>query len=387
MSSIKVCSIFILSLALLGARAGHAEELTSPTPELRTQIEESSSPFAWSWNARLFGRAVSDEVEESRTTGIAFLGQGKRQFNEYLDIGVGAWVNLQTGSTHSLYETNRVQNGVLLDEAFVNLHAVPETVTVSAGALNQRYLKNPLLVDEVSFPAIQEKIKITSGALTASLVLQQAIPTSTSLSTRTVEKEPLPYFLTENLFLTYAFSKPTRFGIRLGHFSFSDLPSQVALDSLPHGNIVDASVPESSRFATGFSGYTYGADFATSVASRVDLSLGADFIRNTEADARYANGTLAFTQLEWRMNSRWALTPRAEYFRTERQVSPAYYNSADYGHNNRHGFNYELKLVSASQGLAIKGRYTDAALIETDPLQANSKIFMVYLEMFDASVK
>lgn len=379
--------MFTLAFVLLGTPAIYADELTSPAPELKTQIEQNQSPFVWSWNARLFGRGVSDETEQSRTTGLALLGHGRRRFNDYLDIGAGAWLHLQSGSTHSLYDTNRVENGVMLDEAYANFHILPEFITLTGGALNQRFLKNPLLVDEVSFPAVHERFRIQSGALSASLVLQQAIPTSTSLSTRTVEKEPLPYFLTETLFLDYKFSSESRLGLRLGHFAFSDLPAQVAYDSFAQGNIVDASVPETSRFQSGFNGFNFGSDFKTDISGRTQASIGIDLIRNLEAQSRYSDAALAYTQVDWRLNSRWSFTPTLLYFRNERQTSPAYYNSADYGHNNRHGFSYELKLTSAAQGLSIKGRYTDAALIETDPLQANSKIFMVYLEMYDATSK
>jgi hypothetical protein len=171
-----------------------------------------------------------------------------------------------------------------------------------------------------------------------------------------------------------------RLGLRAGLFDFQDLPSQVAFDSFTQGNLVDPSIPESSYFLTSFRGYNAGADIEAHVAGPLAIRLGADYLHNTEAPSKYADGLLVFSEGKW-SGAKWVFVPRFEYFRNERQSSPAFYNSADYGHNNRHGFSYEFKMARADQGFAVKGRYTDAALIETDASQANSKIFMVYLEI------
>ncbi len=349
---------------------------------------EASISQAWetNWSAALFGRGVSGQNEESRNAGVLALGQAHYKFSPFVDAGIGAWARMESGSTHSLYEINRQHNGFWLDEAFVNFNAFPDYVTISGGALNQRVFKNPLLVDEVSFPAVRERLGVVSRRGHMSLLFQQAIPTSTSMSTRTIEKEAMPTLLSESLMVGVPFGRRLKLELRATHFTFSRLPSQVAFDSFGSGNIVNADVPQRAYFIYGFSGFSYGGDLDVDLSAGVKARVGASLLHNSQAPSEYADASLLFSELDFLWSSTWKLTPRVEYFRSERQASPAFYNSADYGHNNRQGMGYGLRLANQRQRLAFKAEYTDTYLIEADPLQANAKIFMLSLEMFNVGL-
>lgn len=363
--------------------AASAQEQTSVRIAPETSRSES---WATNWSAALFGRGVSGQNEESRNAGVLALGQAHYKFNPFIEAGLGAWARMESGSTHSLYEINRQHSGFWLDEAFVNVHAAPDYVTLSGGALNQRVFKNPLFVDEVSFPAARERFGVTGRRGQVEVLFQQAIPTSTSMSTRTVEKEALPTLVTESLLLGLPLMHRSKLALRATHFTFSGLPAQVALDSFTNGNIVNADVPQRARFVYGFSGFTYGGEVDLDIRAGVRVQMGGDVLHNSRAPSEYADGVLIFSQVEVLWDSTWKLTPRIEYFRSERQASPAFYNSADYGHNNRQGMSYGLRLANSRQRLAFKAEYTDTYLIEADPLQANAKIFMLSLEMFNVGL-
>ncbi len=370
-------AVFTLSVPALAQErtSTRFEGVTTPAPALK-----------WHISTQLFGRGVTGQDEESRNAGLLVYGQTSYQISPYLDAGVAAWARLESGSTHSLYEINRTHNGFWLDEAYVNVNAIPDYAKLTGGALNQRFFGNPLFLDEVSFPAARESLRLAGKRASVEAVFQQAVPTSTSMSTRTVEKEPMPFLTTESILMGADLTSDLRADLHATHFTFSALPSQVAMDSFANGNIVDASVPQRASFVYGFSGFTYGGALAAGLTPGWRLRTGADLLRNTRAPREYSHGLLGFAETQIQLTSAWAITPRIEYFRNERQTSPAFYNSADYAHNNRQGMSYGLRLVNEKQGLAFRASYTDAYLIETDPLQANAKIFFLSLELFHVGI-
>ncbi len=359
-----------------GKGATSQESLKAPT----APVDKS---WVYNWNARIFGLGVNDDTEDARVSGAQIYGDVAKKFNPYLDTAMGLRARFSTGSTHSLYALNRVENGIQLDQAFLNLNPIPRYATVTLGAINQRFLQNPLLVDELSFPAVRERLSFESKSFYVGVMAQQAIPASSSLSTRTVEKEPMPSFFTETAMFAYSPVKAVIVKGRGGRFTFNDLPSQVAFESYAQGNLVDADVPQSARFEHEFSGWTYGGEISAKLTSKLSVAVGADALTNEKAPSEYADGLLSFGEAKFQVTKSWSAIPRFEYFRNERHSSPAFYNSADYGHNNRHGYSYEVRVQSPSEGMAFKAKYTDSRLIEEDPLQANSQIMMLYLELSD----
>ncbi|MBX7232273.1 MAG: hypothetical protein K1X29_09335 [Bdellovibrionales bacterium] len=366
-----------------GVAEASTKKIPAESPLENLDQEDKFQAWDYSWRGRMFALGVSDTTEESRVSGLQLSGGLKKKFSEYFDFATSLQARFETGTTHSLYEVNRVANGIWLDEAQANVHLVPHFVTLSAGAINQRYLQNPLLLTELSFPAVQEKFQWEGAGLSLGLVIQQAVPTSMSLSTRSVAKEKLPSFFTETFFANYN-PQQSLWSIngRVGAFAFYDLPSSVAYDSRTQGNFAEGEFPENSSFRYGFRGLTYGGDLGLKLKN-VQLKAGADALINQEAPQKYGRGLLTYVQAGVKGFGQWTLIPRAEYFRNERQSSPAFYNSADYGHNNRHGFAYELKAENLKLGVAFKAKYSDAQLIEEFPSQANTKIIMIYMDIFN----
>jgi hypothetical protein len=363
------------------------ETPVEPTTTTTLQAPLPQAPnhptFTEDWHLGVYGRGVSDALEESRVTGVNALGGLKYQPTNWLGTDITAGAVLETGSDHSLYDTNQPRNQMYLDQAEVQVTPF-DWFSVSGGAINQRFLNMPLLVDSVAFPGVVEKMSAGNNTFNVALIGQQAIPTSTSMSTMTSDQEPLPQFMTQTLQMSVAPTREFKVSVRATHYSFSNLPSQVAFASYSNGNgDVLGDVPQNSYFPYEFAGYTGGGQVDLHLFKSFVVSAGGDYLVNTSAPSNN-EGELLFTQVQFNMSSNWTLAPRGEFFFNDIDTSPAYYNSVAYGHNDRQGYAAELRAENKSAGVALKARYVDALLLQEDPNLANTQMFLLMLELFHA---
>lgn len=376
--------LLVLGFLSLGAQAAGTTRNTndSPAPQqsLATGAEAKKPDFSPHVKFDLYGRGITDDNERTRVAGVDAKGGFSYRYDEFLVANVDALAVGETGSTHSLFDQNQARNGIFLDQATAEIKPLG-FLALEAGAINQRFLNNPLLMDDSPFPALREKIWILQNKVwQLGLQAEQAIPTSVSMSTMTSEKEPLPLFQTQSITAEYQ-GEDFRAAFSGGHFQFRDLPAQVALGSVNFGNSVDATVPQNARYKYRYEGWEGGAFAENRLNDWIVPRIGGNYLVNTAAPGPGNNGYLAFLQTELQVSRSWNLIPRYEWFVNERNSSPAYYNAAAYGHNNRQGYLAEIRVGNLSRGIAFKGQYVDSRILEKDPLQVNSKFFFIGMEL------
>ena len=382
----------VMSLALVSFSATAQSSMKAPSegrlsaPRKALDLPDEKPDFTMDYRLGLYGRGVSDSLEKSVATGLS----GAATLNYHPETWIGAVLTpgmvIESGSLASLYDSNQPRNQVYLDQAELQLKPL-DFFTFSAGAINQRFLASPLLLDSQSFPAVMEKLHFGDRAFKASLTAQQAIPTSLSMSTMTSDKEPLPTLMTETVQIEINANRDVKFTARGTRFDFVNLPTQVAYKSQLNGNTcISGDVPQSKRFTCQYAGYTGGGQMDIRLAKAVVVSGGGDYIINTSAPADESQGFLTFGQLKFPITPTWRVIPRGEFFYNQGDTSPAFYNAVAYGHSNRQGYAADLRVENLKHGFAVRARYVDARLVETNPNQADTTIFFLGLELFGAGI-
>jgi len=349
-------------------------------------IPDEKPDFTMSYRLGLYGRGVSDSLEKSVATGLSGAATLHYHPEKWMEATLTPGMVIESGSLASLYDANVPRNQVYLDQAELQLKPF-DFLTFSGGAINQRFLASPLLLDSQSFPALMEKVHVGDRNFKISFIAQQAIPTSLSLSTMTSDKEPLPSLMTETAQLEFNASKDVKITARGTRFDFSNLPTQVAYKSSLNGNsCISGDVPQSMRFTCNYSGYTAGGQMDVRVYKAVVASGGGDYIINTSAPSDEAQGFLTFGQLKFPLTATWRMITRGEFFYNQGDTSPAFYNAVAYGHSNRQGYAGDVRVENLKHGFAVRARYVDARLVELNPNQADTTIFFLGLELFGAGI-
>ncbi len=369
-------NIFFLIIFSMSAAVAQ-ETMRAPLESYTTK----QNPYKTSWGLGLYSRGVSDSVEKSVATGLGATGTLEFSPERWLKTTITPGFVVESGSLASLYDANVPRNQIFLDQAVVQATPISQ-VRLAAGAINQRFLESPLLIDAQSFPAAFESLSDHTDNTKWSLTAQQAIPTSISLSTMTSDKEPLPTFFTFSARGEWAPNPELNFVARASRFAFSNLPTQVAYKSSLNGNkCVTGDVPQNMRFNCGFAGYTAGLQANSSVYKDYLVSVGGDYILNPEAPSGQNQGYLTFGQVRFALNPAWQMTTRGEFFFNESDASPSFYNAVAFGHSNRQGYAADFKFENRVQHFGIRARYVDARLVEENDNQTDTSIFYLGLEL------
>lgn len=266
-------------------------------------------------------------------------------------------------------ETDDYKSTVYVDDSFLQFTPIKE-FELRAGALSQRFLDMPLLVSRGrAFPGLMQLGHFDFGSdVHLDIVAQQVVPTSRSLNTERNTREALPMFQTQSAHLNVKPVPDVTLGFWGGHYQWTNLPNKVAADSQLLGNTRTGELWAATKFAYGFDGYFGGARgcFCPPVGLGGEVSLMR--FTNTSAPAGRRNGQMFEVSPMWRARD-WDLRLTGALFFNERDTTPATYNPARYGNNNRNGYSAEVKLHLKSYGFSVVGQYVDAGTINRDPNQ------------------
>ena len=270
-------------------------------------------------------------------------------------------------------------NQMSLYEAYVEAKPV-SFFSIQVGSLNQAKLDDEILLGDSSFPGLLEKFMVGGDLLSAELRLEQAIPTATSLSTNTVDAEPMPSFFYESLVLD---SKPTKGfegRISASHFTYNDLPSVVAQTSETRGNSVNESGPNSTKFRYQFDGYVGGGDVRVDVHPRVALLGGGKYIINTQAPETYNQGQDAYFAVELKASPDVSVRTQANAFFLESDTAPAYWLESFYGaQTNRYGYAGSVEANFKKRKFSVGAHWLHYDPINPNQWQASENL--IFLEM------
>lgn len=333
-----------------------------------------------SWNMAVGGSSFANESEQAQSAGFHLGAKVHFAMTKQILLRAAGSANLQSGYAQSRFGDNTPQSGIALTEAVVQFEPL-NAFAVEAGAIDQGHFKAPLLVSSQPFPGILEKIVYRSRNVRFELRAQQTIPTSTTLSTKTIESEKTPSFLSETIDLKVRPLTGMTLSLYGTHFRFQDLPSLVAHESSLHGNTTVSSGPNSTRFAYGFNGWMAGGEFRWNWFSpAVAWNIGTQMIQNLEAPQSYQNSQRTFSSLDMALPGDIRLSPMAEIFFTESDVVPAYYNSSGHGHTNRQGWGAGIDTVFRKEKFKVGARYLDSDLINSNSSQSRQRYLMIKIE-------
>lgn len=330
--------------------------------------------------------SFANEREQAQYFNFGLNGDFRAQLMEGLTFRVKGGALLNTGYAQSRFGDNVGSSGIFMQEAVLSVRAIDSNLIrlyTAAGAIDQGALEAPLLVSRQAFPGIKETLVIgNSKEFRLKLWAQQTIPTSKTLSTKTVDAEVTPSFLSETLEL--AIEPSDIFGAKasITHYNFNNLPSAVALESVIYGNTVNEIGPNTSRFKYRFDGFMARGELNLKLTSGFGWMMSGYAIQNMGAEEGYRNAQMIQTGFKIALPGEVELTPMANTFFVEDDAVPGFYNSSFVGHNNRQGYGGMLEAYFQRQRFKLRAEYVDAGVINYNVNQSRQQTLSLSFETF-----
>jgi len=337
------------------------------------------------WKFGLSGNNAQSPQSSSQFVSFGLDSKTKYWMEQSLFLNFEALLKFENGSYQSVDGARKNESGIYLKEA--GAHWLPaDSLLLSAGALNQVDLHNDLLFGAQAFPALRARWRwLRWGLSSASLDLEQATPTSSSLSTGTTEAEPTPGFSSASLAFQYetgAYYWKTRAGL----YRFTHLPASVAYQSGLRGNTVTALAPNEAAFAYEQEGVDAQTSLRFRMARGWDFLGGAAYLQNTKAPAGSRQAYSLNLGSEFFLVGQKSLELSWSGFRIESDAAVAAFSSSKFFYTNRQGYNVESYLNFRKHKFRVGLAYTDAEVIYLNPVQNREKSLMFLLETFYANI-
>lgn len=383
--------VLILVSMLIGpitSSVGHAQgadqSALSAFSEERTAVDtKKPRDFKFGYLIRSGYDSFANEREQSQFVALAIGGAADYNALPRLRLYTRAVARVVSQYAQSRFGDNVSSNGVLMEEAYGELHVVDMKsfdLDVKGGALDMGYLRARMLVNDRPFPGMRQTAKYKSDLVDVEVMAQQTIPTSTTLSAKTVDSEVTPSFLTETFEATIKPHPSFRVQGFVTHYQFNNLPSAVALDSVVYGNTIEETGPNTARFKYRFNGFMAGGRTYVGFNQRTGWGVEGYVLQNNEAPEGYRNGQFLETQFNIGLPGRVDLSPVAGIFFVEDDVVPGYYNSSRLGHNNRQGQTYALEAAFRQERFKLRAEYIDSDIISDNYNQSRQQFFMLRFE-------
>ncbi len=388
---LKAYTILCLSL-LLFASSSFAQSLdfdssqsntkanTPNSNSMKTPAAKQALPdkFQYDLMAGFGGNFYGDEKQQEQSAAASFFSKLIYSPLSFAEFDLSAGFNLITGHSQYRYGDSESHSGFSFKEAAIKLSPFSH-FKFSLGALSVQDFSIPsLVVSDYAFPGISEELMFGTEHQHIQIFAEQMIPTSSSLSTQTADQEITPAFYAEGIDLkTPLFNRNLIGGLSLGHFKFANLPGAVANQSALYGNTVYETGPNSSQFHYAFEGLFASGDLAWKINSKFKISLSEQLVSNGAAPVDSRLGQVTEAKIEYKATADLIITPSFEAYFNESDSSPAYFNSAEYGHNNMEGYGGHLKIEFPKEHFSAKADYYNSSLINQNSSQYNQQFFFL----------
>jgi hypothetical protein len=338
-----------------------------------------------SWKMGLAGVNSQDNQSSNKFVGFAIDAKMKYWLHPELFLNLDPNVRFENGSFHSLDGERQNESGLYLKEAGVHWLFM-NGATLSAGALNQSTNHSELLIGNQAFPAVRAETELFSlGSLKTSLDVEQAIPTSSSLSTNTTGVEATPRFLSASMAFNYEHYR-SFWKTRFGAFSYDNLPTSVAYQSALRGNTVLSLTETESLFVYQYQGVEAMTSLRFPVMRGWDLTGSAAYLQNNKANSDLNRAYAISAGSEFFFVGRKSIDVIVTGFRVEPDAAVAYFNTGKYFNTNRVGYNVESFVNFNKYNFKIGLGYTEAEVIYLNPVQSREKSLMLMLETLYANI-
>ncbi len=330
--------------------------------------------------------SFANEREQSQFFGMSLMGDFRAQLLSNLTFRTKAGVSLSSGYAQSRFGDNVGASSVWLEEAYLNLRALNSRLArfyFTAGALDQGDLNMKILVNGQPFPGVRQTLVLGQDADTKLKIwAQQTIPTSKTLSTKTVDAEVMPTFMSETIELSLRPARSLKLTGQATHYAFNNLPSAVALQSQIYGNTTTETGPNTARFQYGFEGFGLGGSARYDFMPSFGVQVGGYMLQNTQAPEGYRNSQYVNGGLIIGLENEIELNAGGAVFFVEDDVTPGFYNDSKIGHNNRQGYSAQVDVDFKRQRFKLRAAFTDADVLNFNINQTRQQAFSIGFETF-----
>ncbi|QDK45953.1 hypothetical protein DOM22_12725 [Bdellovibrio sp. ZAP7] len=376
----KTAAITSLCLILILATKVFAQG-TSVT---NVSTDSEKKKFSAEWRLSMKGADEGDEQTQATYVDLRLEVKSKYILSNLLYIDLQPAIRLVSGQAQTLDGADNMKNSILLNQAGL-MFKPASFFQLAAGALDQRYNHTSLLVDSIAFPSARMQSLFRVGPGIAGLVIESAIPTSTSLSTNTQEKEPTPSLNSASLRLNFNSSKNAFWKNKVGYFIYNNLPSAVAQQSMLLGNEVNTVSDAHYEFVNKYAGVEASTEMQIPLGTLLDITLESEYVKNTEAkeDVNTAYNVALGSILH--VSSALDITLKGKYYSVAPEAAVSYFNSRGY-ETNRIGYEVSGYLNFLKQGYNLGASYKDAEVMFTNTVQSREKTIMIKLETSYANI-
>jgi hypothetical protein len=264
----------------------------------------------------------------------------------------------ESGSNDSLFiDEYRPRREIFLNEGRFTWKPF-QMIKVDFGAINQEGFNSPLFLTETAFAGAKETLQLLFMGMKVKLFAQQTIANNQNLSARLNSvDEGTPKFYSETVEANYEASN-FEFKFAYSLFRFNNLSRAVAHESRFLGNSVSGTGQDNAVYLYEFSGHNTYARLQFKLA-QLNFHLSGHYTHNNEAPNNRADAIWFMAGLG--INRYFIFY---ENFETESDVTPAFYNSKFYGHNNFKGHCVGVFFKTEKSKLSLNARYIKATVLQ-----------------------
>jgi hypothetical protein len=339
------------------------------------------------WRARIYGESTALETQSAQVGGFDLFAETKYQMLETLEARVFMRGKFESGRSQSFFGDIEPANAILVREAAVKYQPA-DFFNFKAGVINQDWLDMPLLVYRQSFPGANAELSYgITEEMRVGAISQYTIPTSQTLSPRTVGAEATPTFVTQTLYAKWS-DRSLNASVTANLYEYNNLPSFVAFQSQLYGNTFYVGDPGSpiftgpnnSRFNYEFKGWFTTAGGSYRVNALLEPHAYVNVIKNTEAPETFNDGQIFGLGTKFHTND-YIISAAYENFFAESDVAPSFYNAWALGNTNRQGDGFDLWIQFKKKNFRLRAQYYRADVINSNQnIQENQQYFYLGVE-------
>ena len=341
--------------------------------------EISEHQFQSFWRSRIYGESTSLETQSAEVAGLDIFSENRYKLIERIEARVFLRAKFESGRAQSFFGDIEPANAILVREAALKVTPL-DPISLKVGVLDQDWLDTRMFLYSQSFPGARAQ-----GAFDIfknfhlGLASQYLIPTSQTLSARTMDREPSPHLVTHTVYGNYDLGV---YFLRASYntFDYSVLPSQVAFDSQITGNSSRfIGGPNNSAFEFDFKGWFADIEAGVQLHPRVEFVALYNIIKNTAAPETFNDGHVigVGTKVDFEDH---IVKLSYENFFAESDVVPSFYSSWVYGKTNKEGQGVDLSVQFKKHNFRVRTQFYQADVINFNGLQEDQKYFFLGVE-------
>lgn len=340
---------------------------------------QQNKKLAALWRSSILGLSSTGEKGDAKLIGFTFDVNSQFKLSNNLNFIVNPLFKFSNGSTQSFDTSDKTENKVTLNHAAIELRP-NRNIELAAGTLNQEKIHSNIFVETSPFPAARLTMKndLSEGIIVGGII-QTAMPTTSSMSSNTGEKEETPSLNTASIKLNAISNIGHTFKLHLGAFKWENIPSAVANKAYALGNTVNLISDVQGNWVYDYQGVD-GKVEAAYVGTYLSIRTGIDYLKNNQAPESKNTAYNYWGLIGIPLNSDNLLEVQASRFRIESDATIAYFSPTKFYNTNRNGYSVEAKYLLPKDSYSVSVRYTEADLLILNPIQTKERNIFLKLE-------